>query len=1114
MATNDSNTLTAPVQTTFRASYPLNFYAHDGNDQSVLYITDNPVGQNLVITITNQTSTPYFIPAPTSTTPSKNSHQLELRFRPNTIKASKEQVISIMEPGWSIVLFNHSNGIQSLYIQYNAAIDWAANGSHTFTIQGIGVMGSLGARSTRVEMVYSNLKSSIKSQALSGSRSEIMQIVNHEGSSATPFYFGISGSNKVLNNGVSENDITIIIGNKTDSDLPLNIASPTSTFAIAFDGGDASATPWALATADQLSGMGTPIVTPTGWSVTKDTQGDLPTWILSLENTSSGQSETGAGKDGSGATVKGSISADTPIKITFPGLVTNHPNGLTNLTLRYKNVPNYWDNHLITKLEKSPLIIDDTRVGLGTKQPTTNLDVNGSISLKSSLNIGRNLQVGGNLSVNQLQVNGGAAFQNMQAGQLTVGSNNDTQGVFTVKVSFVQPFSDVPVAVCTPQGQDNHSDTLSVTICSISTHGMSINIRRVDHNAPNDGTWGQNLLLNWMAWEAPKTPKIISGAATSETSAMASFNNILYLFYKQPDAQVGIHQNKSEAPEWLLNPSTPLNFDGDNEDVPGGVGTSSYPSATVFEDKLIMAYKGVPGDPRIFTIGMSSTGVWDNSCANLNTACTTNVAPAIVTLAGNLYVFYQGSGAIPNIWCSSGNSVANLLADSAHQMLPSGITSLDPPKAVAFGKSIYVFFRTQAAPTTISYVKLSNDMTTWSETITQEVPGAATHNPMTVTVTPGYIYLAFIHSKDKRICTAATSDGDNWTSWNSLEDQLTIHANSDLALAFFKGHLCLNYKGLYPGDTNIYNYSWPVHGPGPLIPTNVASLGTSAAFDVLLDSDQNLDLFYIDTNGALCVLSLNGGSWPNPTTISNDVQQGSAIASLEHNGTKEVFFIGSAGGINNSSYNGTSWSTPTSVLGSSDVAPGSKLVAGNQLSDQVDVLYEGAQGGLYVTFRIDGDSWSKANYRITDSGTMGKNSFIAAANQGSEQLDGFFTGPQGGVYVSWVYGGGSWAKQATISGMAPAGTGLTAIQLSANKTVLYFVGSDGAIYETYESDGSAWNTPTATSSPGIAMGTSPLKSVISPTGEIYLFFMGPGNKLYWMHSDINGNWGDAEVLVG
>jgi hypothetical protein len=133
-------------------------------------------------------------------------------------------------------------------------------------------------------------------------------------------------------------------------------------------------------------------------------------------------------------------------------------------------------------------------VGIGTTAPSSKFDVvNGSITVRGT-NAG--LEVRGIIKGNSMMVDNGTIFSKIQAGTATIGSNG-VSGVKTVTIIFPSAFSTAPKIIVTPRGE-NYADVFSVTTRNIGTGSFQVNVQRTDSGL---STWGQNLQMDWLAWE-------------------------------------------------------------------------------------------------------------------------------------------------------------------------------------------------------------------------------------------------------------------------------------------------------------------------------------------------------------------------------------------------------------------------------------------------------------------------------------------------------------------------------------------------------------------------------------------------------------------------------------
>lgn len=114
-----------------------------------------------------------------------------------------------------------------------------------------------------------------------------------------------------------------------------------------------------------------------------------------------------------------------------------------------------------------------TNVGIGTSNPVSTLDVNGSF-----------------------RVSGGTAFGRLQAGTLSVGTNSTGYGVYTT--AFPVVFASSPAVVCTPRLTASGSNEMFMTtIRAVTVSNFVLGVRRGDTNS----AWRVPVSVSWFAWE-------------------------------------------------------------------------------------------------------------------------------------------------------------------------------------------------------------------------------------------------------------------------------------------------------------------------------------------------------------------------------------------------------------------------------------------------------------------------------------------------------------------------------------------------------------------------------------------------------------------------------------
>jgi hypothetical protein len=356
------------VTAEFRKSYPLDFSLYDDNDQPVLPITEDATLQKLNIDISNISQHNILFAASTDRVAAAN-HHFELRFRPGTVSAPDK--ITIAQSGWSLANQTAPDGTTSLYFLNSAPQPFKPGDKLTFTLVNIGAAAGGGARGTRVELKSSQLTYQGDSTSIEGSRLQHLSIVNESGKKYIPLHVGFSSSNTVLNDGKSVNQLFVRIANllkvgarPEEGRIALNPDKTSgSKFIVSFDVDDQGNTEWALCRHGEI-GNDTDVKIISGhWNSrrTDNGQGVAPEWTLTPDTPF--------------------LEANESIEFMLAGLRSSSPSGQANLYVRYENIPGYWDGQFIVPVEKSPLVVQERSVGIGTLNSQSSLAVAGSVAI-------------------------------------------------------------------------------------------------------------------------------------------------------------------------------------------------------------------------------------------------------------------------------------------------------------------------------------------------------------------------------------------------------------------------------------------------------------------------------------------------------------------------------------------------------------------------------------------------------------------------------------------------------------------------------------------------------------------------------------------------------------
>lgn len=365
----------------FRASYPLYFRLYDYEEnQQVIYITDYPEGRVLGFEVINTSRKSIVLAAPVGQVSAQN-HHFELRLRPGTLSAKAFTKLALVGTGWSMTPPQVApNGVVSLYFLSANALTFNPDDKITLKLSGIDAEPGAGARGTRVELRLRQMNYPGDPTPLTGTRIQHLSIVNHRGQKFIPLHVGLFDSSTVLNDGTSSNQLSLRITNVSRNTLPLTPGSDStgSRFIISFDTRDNTETgkDWALGTASQVDSIQ---VNAAGWTLFKPV-GLTPEWILT--------------------TAKTSLAPNEVVQVTLTGIISSLPSGLTNMYVRYENIPGHWDGQFVVPVEKAPILYRDNNVGVGINVPQTKLHVidsgNTGLRVQTNASGGKVASFGGN----------------------------------------------------------------------------------------------------------------------------------------------------------------------------------------------------------------------------------------------------------------------------------------------------------------------------------------------------------------------------------------------------------------------------------------------------------------------------------------------------------------------------------------------------------------------------------------------------------------------------------------------------------------------------------------------------------------------------------------------
>ena len=242
----------------FKSVAPLDFDLHDDQEHQVLYIAaESSEGQNLHAEVTNSSRRALQF-SRQGEQPGADNHHFELRFRPGTLAPTSLDTIALAQTDWLLSTVGRDDGSASLYFLGADGASLSPGARVRLTLQHVSADAGGGARGTRVELKYRQLRYADSAGEVSGTRVQHLSVVSQAGEKNIPLHVGFVDSNRVLNDGSTPNDLKLRIANlRTDRAIPLGTSAQTPTrFVISLDAqGAGESKEWALATASQAAGV-------------------------------------------------------------------------------------------------------------------------------------------------------------------------------------------------------------------------------------------------------------------------------------------------------------------------------------------------------------------------------------------------------------------------------------------------------------------------------------------------------------------------------------------------------------------------------------------------------------------------------------------------------------------------------------------------------------------------------------------------------------------------------------------------------------------------------------------------------------------------------------------
>src|SRR5579884_432332 len=203
-----------------------------------------------------------------------------------------------------------------------------------------------------------------------------------------------------------------------------------------------------------------------------------------------------------------------------------------------------------------------------------------------------------------------------------------------------------------------------------------------------------------------------------------------------------------------------------------------------------------------------------------------------------------------------------------------------------------------------------------------------------------------------------------------------------------------------------------------------------------------------------------------------------------------------------------------------------------QNDGQLDVFAVGFDGAVWSTWESNNSPWRDARnarepVRITPSGLATPGAPVFAASRPGNELDVFFVGIDGAIWVTWEKGDSQWQdgeggrepRRITPQSLFPAAAHLCACQQSLGLFDVFAVNNDGAIVVTCNTgdradglwlDGTDGRKPLLVSPVGFAPPGAPLATAKQSADQLDVFVVGMDGAVSVTWERGNGAWRDGQ----
>ncbi|WP_318582173.1 beta propeller lectin [Bacillus paranthracis] len=235
----------------------------------------------------------------------------------------------------------------------------------------------------------------------------------------------------------------------------------------------------------------------------------------------------------------------------------------------------------------------------------------------------------------------------------------------------------------------------------------------------------------------------------------------------------------------------------------------------------------------------------------------------------------------------------------------------------------------------------------------------------------------------------------------------------------------------------------------------------------------------------------------------------------------DTYFIGNDGALYVAWVIGPgTWNRPVRISKPNIAPPGANIAVGGRgvialdlypgetggtdflpYTSQVNLFFIGNDGALYVAWAIGLGAWNEPT-PITQPNIAPPGAILATAYQTSRQLDVFFIGNNGALHVVWAntsgFGIDGWNGPVGITptNIAPPGGGVATAYQTSQQLDVFFIGNNGALHVSWVIGGGNWLRPVGITPENIAPPGGRLATAYQTSRQLDVFFIGNNGALH------------------